>query len=248
MELAFPQSLRLLTGHGYAVLVPSLPKPQGGFTEPAAHVADKILEVVDAAARDPELVGRFDPARLGLFGFSFGGYTVMTAITQTHRFRAAVAIDGISDLAALWASVGLTAQIQPELGYVTNLHAGDVEATQPQLMAPPWVDVGRYIRNSPLYAANRIETPLLLIHGGQDFLPMSQSEAMYSALFRQGKDAMMVTYWGALHGVTSPGDVRDMYDRVFRFLDERLAGDGFSDGPPSGNPEPGSASVEPSLR
>lgn len=224
-ELGFPQNLRVLTGHGYAVLAVSLPKPDGGLTDPADHLADRILDVVRAAADDPDLAPRFDANRLALTGFSFGGYTVMTAVTQTHRFRAAVEMDGISDLTALWASVGQTPQLNPEMGYSTNWHTGDVEATQPTMLAPPWVETGRYLRNSPLLAANRIETPLLLIHGGQDSLPMAQSEAMYSALFRQGKDALMVTYWGALHSITSPGDIRDVYRRTFRFLDEHLGGD-----------------------
>jgi len=55
-----------------------------------------------------------------------------------------------------------------------------------------------------------------------DQIPIAQSEAMYSALFRQGKDAEFVTYWGALHSVTSPGDVRNVYARIFQFLDEHL--------------------------
>lgn len=213
---------RLLTSHGYAVLVPSLPNPPGGMTDPAQGLADRILAVVEAARRTPDAAGRFDPDRLGLLGFSFGGYSVMTAITQTRRFRAAVSLSGVSDLTSYWASQSPFAFLDPEAGYVGNRMTGLVEATQPRMLGPPWAQAARYARNNPLLAADRIETPLLLVHGALDPIPHAGSTAMYSALFRQGKDAMLVTYWGALHGVSSPGDTRDLYARIFSFLDARL--------------------------
>jgi dipeptidyl aminopeptidase/acylaminoacyl peptidase len=220
----FILNIRLLTSQGYAVLVPSLPNPSGGMTDPAPGLADRILAVVEAARRTPDAAGRFDPDRLGLVGFSFGGYSVMTTITQTRRFRAAVSISGVSDLTSYWASQSPFAFLDSQAGYVGNRMTGLVEATQPRMLGPPWAQAARYARNTPLLTADRIETPLLLIHGALDPVPHAGSAAMYSALFRQGKDAMLVTYWGALHGVSSPGDVRDMYARLFSFLDTRLAG------------------------
>jgi dienelactone hydrolase len=223
MEPGFLQNLRVLTGHGYAVLVPSLPNPPQGMTDPSDHLAARLDIIIAAAAREPELKGAFDPDRVALLGWSFGGYTVMAAITQTDRYRAAVEIDGISDMTAYWAHIGNAHIVSPEIGYGTNWTTGGVEATQPQLGAPPWADPDRYHRNSPLLFADRIKTPLLLIHGALDTIPSAGSEAMYSALFRQGKDAMLVTYWGAVHELTSPGDLRDVYGRTFQFLDEHLA-------------------------
>jgi dipeptidyl aminopeptidase/acylaminoacyl peptidase len=223
MEAGFFQNLRVLTGHGYAVLVPSLPNPPEGMTEPADHVADRILKVVDAARAEPGLAGAFDPERLALIGWSFGGYTVMATITQTDRFRAAVEMDGISDMVAYWAHLSALHVASPEDGYGGIWTTGGVEATQPSLLVPPWGNLDRYQRNSPLLAANRIHTPLMMIHGALDTIPSAGSEAMYSALFRQGKDAVLVTYWGAAHTVTSPGDLRDVYARTFAFLDDHLA-------------------------
>jgi len=215
-------NLRMLVGHGYAVLVPSLPAPPGGLVEPAAGVAERILAVERAAREDPDLAGAFDPTREALLGWSFGGYTVMATLTQTGRFRAGVSLDGISDLTAYWSHLSLQRTLSPEDGYGSNWSTGTVEATQPQLRVPPWRDPARYQRNSPLFQADRITTPLLLIHGWRDSVPLTGSEAMFSALFRQGKDAQLVTYWGADHQVTSPGDVRDVWLRVFAFLDEHL--------------------------
>lgn len=247
MEQGFFQNLRMLTGHGYAVLVPSLPAPPGGMTDPAVGAADRILEVLAAAEAEPTLAGRFDPARAGLLGWSFGGYSTLAAITQTDRFRAAVAMDGISDLVDYWSTLPLSRLLVPEDGYGSMGVTGTVESTQPQLGVPPWRDPARYVRNSPLLAADRITTPLLLIHGGLDPIPMSGSVGMYSALFRQRKDALLVIYWGANHAVTAPGDVRDVWARTFSFLDEHLMPRPRTD-PPSGSREPGSASTAPRPR
>jgi len=227
---SFMLNLRLLTAHGYAVLLPALPGPPEGLVEPAQGVARRILRAVDAALADPEVGGRIDPARLAIAGYSFGGYTTLTALTQTDRFRAAVSISGLSDLTALWSGLSPFSYVEPEGGYTSDWRTGAVESTQPRLGRPPWAAPERYVRNSPLYAADRVTTPLLLIHGAQDQVPLAQSEAMYSALFRQGKDAQFVTYFGALHTLTSSGDVRDLYARVFGFLDEHLDGRRPGDG------------------
>ena len=101
--------------------------------------------------------------------------------------------------------------------------------------APPWADPERYRRNSPLLHADKIQTPLLLIHGWRDQIPYAGSQAMFSALFRQGKDAQFVTYWAADHMNVSPGDVRDVWARTFEFLDAHL-GVASTSGRPIGNP------------
>lgn len=244
MEQGFFQNLRMLTGHGYAVLVPSLPNPPGGMTDPADRVAERILAVVAAAEAEPALSGRFDGHWAAILGWSFGGYTTMAAITQTDRFRAAVALDGISDLVAYWSTMPLQRAVLPEDGYSSIGVTGTVESTQPRLGGPPWAQLDRYQRNSPLLHAYRIRTPLLLIHGALDPVPLSGSQAMYSALFRQGKDAQLVIYWGANHAVTAPGDVRDVWARTFRFLDEHLSV-ASATAPRPASPGPASASSGP---
>lgn len=248
LEQGFFQNLRMLTGHGYAVLVPSLPNPPGGMTDPMDRLAERIQAVMAAAETEPALAGRFDADRTAILGWSFGGYTTMAAITQTDRFRAAVALDGISDLVSYWSTINLMRNMAPEDGYSSNWSTGTVEATQPELGAPPWMDPDRYRRNSPLLAADRIHTPLLLIHGALDPIPMSGSQAMYSALFRQNKDAILVVYWGGNHSVTAPGDVKDVWARTFAFLDEHLGSPTPSGVAPSPSPAPASASSGPTLR
>jgi len=137
VELGFFQNLRVLTGHGYAVLVPSLPNPPGGMTEPTDRLAERLLLSVQAATADPDLGPRIDPSRAALIGYSFGGYTVMAAITQTDRFEAAVEMDGISDLTPIGQGFPVFSEVEPEGGYSTNWHTGNVEATQPKMLVRP---------------------------------------------------------------------------------------------------------------
>jgi len=222
LDRGFVANINMLTGHGYAVLTPSLPLPQG-TQDPMLGLADRVLAVVDAASNLPAAHGAFDPDRLALIGHSYGGYTTMSAITQTQRFRAAVSVAGISNLFTQWEALPALHRSVPEVGLRFNWSTGYTEASQGGMGGPPWTDPMRYVRNSPVFAADRATTPLLLMHGDQDIVQLAQSEAMFSALFRQAKDAELVTYWGEGHSITSPGNVRDMYARIFDFLDERLA-------------------------
>jgi len=148
---------------------------------------------------------------------------VLAAIGQTNRFRAAVSIAGMSDLTAEWGSSDGPWSLLPEEGAHAPWTAGYVEASQGDMGGPPWADPARYVRNSPLFAAGRIETPLLQVHGDQDSFPLGQADAMFAALYRQDKDALLVTYWGEGHLIGSPGNVRDFFRRAFAFLDQRFA-------------------------
>jgi dipeptidyl aminopeptidase/acylaminoacyl peptidase len=220
-EVGFEISVRTLVGHGYAVLIPSLPVPKGDG-DPVAGLARRIESIVDAVAARPELADAVDTQRLALWGFSYGGYTAQTVLTQSHRFRAAVSIAGLSDLVMKWESTPVVNRVAPEEGPSQNQSMGDTEIGQELMYRPPWADPGRYVRNSPVFSADRIETPLILFHGDQDAITLTQSEAMYSALYRQSKDAIFVIYWGEGHAITSPGNVRDLYTRAFAFLDANL--------------------------
>lgn len=214
-------NIRALVGHGYAVLVPSLPRP-GGQTDPTTGLADRIQLIIDAAAVQPDLAGRFDASRTALWGHSYGGYTVMAVIGQTSRFKAAIESGGPSDLFGMWGAFQQSWRVDPGDGVWVTWSAGWVETVQGAMGSPPWGDPARYLRNSPWLSADRIVTPLLLLHGDQDPIPLTQAEMMFSALYRQGKDAVLVTYWGEGHFVCSPGNVRDLYARAFEWLDDHL--------------------------
>jgi dipeptidyl aminopeptidase/acylaminoacyl peptidase len=230
---------QLLAAHGFAVLLPALPAPAEG-AEPAARLADDVLAIVDAATLDPTLRGAFDPERIGVWGQSFGGYAALVMLTQTSRFRAAIADASMSDLFSLWGEVQPGLRVDPSEGLNLGFSAGWTEDLQGAMRAPPWADPQRYLRNSPVFHADRITTPLLLVHGDQDTFPLGQAEEMFSSLLRQDKDAVLVTYWGEGHVVRSPGNLRDLYVRGFAWLDRYLLSD-----PVSATADPPAASLGP---
>ncbi|MDQ3630696.1 MAG: prolyl oligopeptidase family serine peptidase, partial [Actinomycetota bacterium] len=146
---------QLLAARGYAVLIPSMPlSPEGEPGDPSLDVVNGVLPAVDAAIE----MGIADPDRLGLMGHSYGGYGTYALITQTHRFRTAVALAGIADLVSLYG------QFDARLRYDAHPHEylliGLAETGQLRMGAPPWQDAERYVRNSPLFAAGDVQTPL----------------------------------------------------------------------------------------
>lgn len=209
---------QLVVSGGYAVLIPIIPLDRE--REPAEGYAEDVLAVVDAAlAQYPDL----DPDRVAHWGHSFGGYVGLVAATQTDRFKAVISVAGLSDLATAWGEFSPANRDNPEFGLSLRQRIGWAEESQGRMRAPPWAAADLYVRNSPLFAADRISTPVLLVHGDRDLLPSTQSEIMFSALWRQNKDARLLTYWGEGHHLWSPDNIRDLYAEIVAFLDRTLA-------------------------
>jgi dipeptidyl aminopeptidase/acylaminoacyl peptidase len=206
--------LLLLAGHGYAVLEPSMPLPPDVRGDPMLHLSDGVDPAVNRAIE----LGIVDPDRIVLMGHSYGGYSVLGLLTETHRYRAAIALMGVYDLAAMYGESGGAGghNIAPELSAYNG--PSFAEEGQLRMGVPPWVDPERYVRNSPFFAADKISAPLLIVTGDLDGLSL-QSEAMFTALHRLGKQVEYVRYLGEGHELESPANILDMWQRVFSWLD-----------------------------
>lgn len=206
---------QLFAARGYAVLLPSMPlEREGESGDPYLELAKGVLPAVDKAIE----LGIADPDRLGVMGQSYGGYGTYGLITQTRRFGAAVALAGFADLISLYG------QFDPRLRYHEYAHerlfqASLAESGQLRMGGPPWQDAQRYVRNSPLLQADRVETPLLIIQGDMDYVPLQQGEQFFSALYRQGKRARLVRYWGEGHVFQSPANIRNMWEEIYGWFD-----------------------------
>ncbi|MBX9615933.1 MAG: prolyl oligopeptidase family serine peptidase [Caulobacteraceae bacterium] len=210
-------NVQLMVSAGYAVLIPSLPRADRRG-EPAAGMASDILAAVDAAAPS----GDFDPDRIILWGHSFGAFAAVAAATQSDRFSAVIAANGPYNLLSAWGQFPLSQSLAPEDGLPVRSRAGWVETGQGGLGAPPFAATDRYVRNSPALHADRISAPVLLFTADRDYVPPGQAEELFSALYRQQKDVVLVTYRGEGHVLSSPANIRDMYATVWRWLDEVL--------------------------
>lgn len=207
---------QVLAAAGYAVLLPSLPIDEA--REPADGLADRLLAIAEAAAAaEPSL----DLDRLALWGHSYGGWAVLMAASQSPRFRAVVAGAFIADLASNYARSNLFGALAPDVDVGLGGDFGWTELGQARMGVPPWADPGKYARNSPALAAGKITAPLLLIMGDLDGNP-SQARTMFGAMFRQDKDALLLTYHGEAHVVMTPSNVADLHERLLRFLGETL--------------------------
>ncbi|RRN63454.1 S9 family peptidase [Caulobacter sp. 602-1] len=216
-----PPASRLLTNaqvlvaRGYAVLIPSLPYRKD--REPMEGLADQMLVAVDAAATQRPV----DPARLAVWGHSYGGYAALAAASQTSRFKAVIAGAATTNLISAYGRLGPMANAVPEVGNWTVASAGWLETGQARMNLPPWRDPARYVRNSPVLFADKITASVLMFYGDAD-KDISQSQSMFAALYRQTKNAILVTYRGEGHVVLGPGNVRDQYRRLFDFLRETI--------------------------
>lgn len=181
----------LYTANGYVVYVL---QPSGaigyGQEFSARHqnnwgkiTADEIIASVKAFTKAHSFI---DPARIGCMGASYGGFTTEYLTTQTDIFACAISHAGISSIAGYWGE-GYWGY-----GYSTNASAH----------AYPWNRRDIYVDQSPLFNADKVKVPILLIHGTKDVnVPTGQSIQFYTALKLLGKDAELVFVKDADHAV-----------------------------------------------
>lgn len=140
-------NMQLFAMHGYAVLFPSMPLSEEGVTsDPMLDLTNGVLPAVDKVVE----MGIADSDRVGLMGQSYGGFSTYGLITETHRFRAAAALAGLSDLSSLYgqfdARFRYTQYPQQEMFMMWLFENG-----QARMGRAPWDDLGRYLRNSPIF-------------------------------------------------------------------------------------------------
>lgn len=219
--LALTYGLRpsVLAGGGYAVISPSMPNDRDG-----SNTVDFYVRSVDAAV-DAALAAHPDLPRdrIAIAGHSFGGTVALAMAGRTTRYSSYISWAGTSEMFSKWGEFAPVTRILTEGGHMMRNQQGWVEAGQGGMTGPPWTALSGYAARSPYLAADRITAPVLLITADKDFVPMSQSELMFSALYRLGGTARLVTYWGEEHSLWSPANIRDVYAQIFDWLERTLA-------------------------
>ena len=179
----------MLATHGFAVYSINF-RGSAGYGK---AFADTILanwgakEFADSMAALDALIARgiADPDRLGVFGGSYGGYMTNYVITHTDRFRAAVTMATISDLATLSGTTDQWESIDFDSG------------------GAPWEAEAYYRAHSAMPLVTRITTPLLILHGEEDYTcRVTEAEQFFVALRKLRREVEFVRYPGESHGFT----------------------------------------------
>ncbi|QYE37209.1 prolyl oligopeptidase family serine peptidase (plasmid) [Polymorphobacter sp. PAMC 29334] len=215
-------NLQLYAAKGYVVLLPSMPLPTVRKDVYAA-VTHGVMPAIDKLAE----MGIADPDRLGVFGQSYGGYSVYALLSQSGRFKAGVALAGITDLAGYVDQFDPLARGYPDIAHEKS--SNWVIADQFGLHVLPTSDRETYERNSPLTHLDQVHTPLLMIHGTDDGRgAVTQAEQFFHGLYMQGKTARLVRYNGEGHSLAqSPANVRDILRETLMWFDRYVMGHGY---------------------
>ena len=201
---------QLFVARGYTVFMPNV-RGGGGYGQSfrRANVGDwGGKDLADLLAGLDMLIkqGIADPERLGVMGWSYGGFLSAWAITQSDRFKAAVVGAGPTDL---WSWYGTTDQPDQVEAYFGG---------------PPWVNPGLYTARSATRAVERIHCPVLFQHSEHDeAVPLNQAEQLYRALKRRGVSTELAIYEGAGHDLTQPLQNLDVWRRALEWFDRWLA-------------------------
>jgi dienelactone hydrolase len=203
-----PGSAPLLE-HGYAEFRPN---PRGSYGQgelfTLANVRDfgygdlrDILTGIDAAAK----VAPIDTDRLGLTGGSYGGFMTMWAVTQTNRFKAAVAAAGISDWLSYYGENGIDAWMIPYFG------------------ASAYDDPAVYARSSAINHIHDVKTPTFAWVGERDIeCPAPQTQEFWHAMKAMNVPTSIMIYPGEGHGLRDPEHIADADARELAWFDKYL--------------------------
>lgn len=197
------------SGEGVVIFLPDVRYEVG---RPGLSALTSILPGVQRLVD----MGIADSARIGLQGHSWSGYQAAWLVTQTHRFVAAAAGAPVSNMTSAYGGIRWESGMSRQFQY---------EQTQSRLGATLWNGRERYIENSPVFYADRVRTPLLLLHGDADgAVPWEQSIEYYLALRRLGKDVAFVQYRGEGHHPQSAANKLDWATRLYDFFGHYLLG------------------------
>lgn len=204
-EFDFNESAQLFAANGYVTLLIN-PRGSSGYGQPFSEAlfadwGNKDYQDVMAGVDYVIAQGYADPNHLGVGGWSYGGILTNYVITKTNRFKGAVS----------GASESL---------YRANYGHDHYQLTWELELGLPWENAEAWERLSPFNDVANITTPTLWMGGANDWnVPILNSEQMYQAMKRLGRETLLVVYPGESHGLQKPSFIKDRYERFIQWFD-----------------------------
>jgi dipeptidyl aminopeptidase/acylaminoacyl peptidase len=191
---------------GYLVFVPDIHYKVG---EPGQSAYNAIVSAAEYLSKKPWV----DAKRMGIQGHSFGGYETDYIITHSKLFAAACSASGTSDLISFYGSADRTS-------YPTQW----AEKAQGRMLYSPWQVQLQYITNSPVFKADNVRTPFLMMNNKNDRnVPFGQGVEFFTALRRLGKRAWLLQYDDGSHSLDPRSNSATDYTiRMTQFFDHYL--------------------------
>ncbi len=209
------------TSNGYAVLLPDITYK---VNDPGMSAVWCVLPALKAAIA----TGIVDPKRVGITGHSWGGYQTAFLVTQTDMFAAAVAGAPLTNMVSMYSL------IYKNTG---GTNQAIFESSQGRFRGGYWDNWDAYYRNSPVFFAKNVKTPLMILHNDRDgAVDFTQGVEYFNTLRRLQKPVIMLEYVGENHGLRKPVNQRDYTSRMLEFFDHYLKGAPAPDWMKSGVP------------
>ncbi len=197
------------TSNGYAVLMPDIAYK---LNDPGRSAVWCVLPALEAAVA----AGVVDRTKVGLQGHSWGGYQTSFLVTQTTAFAAAVAGAPLTNMVSMYSLIYKNSG---------NTNQGIFESSQGRFLGGYWDNWEAYYRNSPVFFARNVKTPLMILHNDKDgAVDFTQGVEYFNTLRRLGKPVWMLEYVGENHGLRKPANRRDYTVRMREFFDHYLKG------------------------
>jgi dipeptidyl aminopeptidase/acylaminoacyl peptidase len=199
----------LYTNRGYVVFDPDIVYK---INDPGMSAVWCVVPAVKAAIA----TGIVDPKRVGLWGHSWGGYQTAFLVTQTDIFSAAIAGAPLTNMVSMYASVYWNSG---------GSDAAIFESSQGRFKGNFIDNYDAYIRNSPVFHADKVRTPLMILQNDKDgAVDFNQGVTYFNTLRQLGKEVVFLEYVGENHGLAKPANQRDYAVRMGEFFDHYLKG------------------------
>jgi dipeptidyl aminopeptidase/acylaminoacyl peptidase len=194
---------------GYLVFAPDIPYRIG---YPGESAYDAILSGVTSLISK----GFVDAKRVALQGHSWGGYQAAYLVTRTNLFVCAEAGAPVANMTSAYGGIRWESGLSRAFQY---------EHQQSRIGGTLWEKPKQYLENSPLFALDKVETPLLILHNDKDgAVPWYQGIELFSGLRRLGKPAWMLNYNDEPHWPVKLQNRVDFQRRMQQFFDHYLLG------------------------